>query len=112
MKWWSNFPVSTVESAALLSLLLIPSPATAMLDCENIRVDSQSFNLAALKGPHSVVTSRHQPPTWANVTYTLDLCAPLKRKGDVPKGEGCLDGTRGEFFSFPSCEDFTSLTEG
>lgn len=79
----------------MLALLLAPLPAAAMLDCKHIRVDDVSFNLEALGGPHSVVTSQWHPPTYTNTSYTVDICAPLKRKGDVKKEEQCPSFTRG-----------------
>ncbi|KAF3811885.1 Autophagy-related protein 27 [Colletotrichum gloeosporioides] len=81
--------------AALLLACLFSSPAlAATIDCEHIRVDDVSFNLKALGGPHSVVTSRWHPPTFTNTSYTVDICKPLKRKGDVKKDEQCPNGTR------------------
>ncbi|KAL1895282.1 type II membrane protein [Sporothrix stenoceras] len=79
----------------LLSLALAAAvqPATAMLACDRIVADKQIFDFSPLRGPHSVVTTLHTPPTEQNVTYTLDLCGPLKRKGDVPKGEECPNGS-------------------
>ncbi|SPO03976.1 related to autophagy protein Atg27 [Cephalotrichum gorgonifer] len=79
----------------LLSLLAMVAPASAvMLNCEHIRVDKQSFNLQKLGGPHSVVTTLLEPPSHSNTSYTVDICQPLKRKGDVPKEEQCPNGTR------------------
>lgn len=66
-----------------------------MLDCKHILVDDVSFNLGELAGPHSVVTSRWHPPTYTNTSYTVDICAPLKRKGDVKNEEQCPSFTRG-----------------
>lgn len=87
--------------AALLLAFLFSSPAlAATIDCEHIRVDDVSFNLKALGGPHSVVTSRWHPPTFTNTSYTVDICKPLKRKGDVKKDEQCPNGTRG---TLPAC---------
>ncbi|KAK2011804.1 hypothetical protein LZ32DRAFT_606062 [Colletotrichum eremochloae] len=82
------------EAAFLLALLMSPLPAASMLDCKHIMVDDVSFNLGALGGPHSVVTSRWHPPTFTNTSYTVDICAPLKRKGDVKKDEQCPSFTR------------------
>ncbi|KAJ3950064.1 type II membrane protein [Colletotrichum fioriniae] len=90
-----HFPrLSRAEGAFVLALLLAPLPAAAMLDCKHIRVDDVSFNLEALGGPHSVVTSQWHPPTYTNTSYTVDICAPLKRKGDVKKEEQCPSFTR------------------
>lgn len=96
MKWSSLGPAD--PSNMLVSLLLAASiPAAASLQCDNIVADGHRFNFDKLKGPHSVVTSEFTPPTYKNTTYTIDLCGPLKRKGDVPKGEECPNGTWSTF---------------
>ncbi|ERS95839.1 hypothetical protein HMPREF1624_07916 [Sporothrix schenckii ATCC 58251] len=79
----------------LLSVALAAAvqPAAAMLACDRVVADKQIFDFSPLRGPHSVVTTQHTPPTEQNVTYTLDLCGPLKRKEDVPKGEECPNGS-------------------
>lgn len=87
------------SAAGLLYLLLLATPATAMLQCDKILVDRQKFNFKDLGGPHSVVTTQAleewQPFEFRNTTYTLDLCAPLKKDG--PSHESCPNGARGEF---------------
>lgn len=85
MKWPS--------SSALVLGMLVAQPAAAMLQCDHIQADGQKFDFSKLRGPHSVLTTQHTPPTEQNTTYTLDLCGPLKRKGDVPKGEECPNGS-------------------
>ncbi|KAK5997784.1 Autophagy-related protein 27 [Cladobotryum mycophilum] len=84
------------SSALLLSLLLAPLQASAMLDCKKVRVDGHNFDLSALGGPHSVVTSRFEPSTNAhqNTTYTVDICQPLKKSGKSKNTEECPNGTR------------------
>ena len=72
--------------------------SAAVLSCGDISADGQSFNLEKLGGPHSVVTTLREPPSHSNTTYTLDICGPLKPKGEVPAGERCPDGTRGVSF--------------
>ncbi|KAK3314769.1 autophagy-related protein 27 [Apodospora peruviana] len=91
-KIWSAF-----EAATFLSLLLVaaaPVPVSANLRCEKLLIEGHSFDLSKLGGPHTVVTEEFQPPEHINTTYTLDICAPLKRKGSVPKGDECPNGTR------------------
>lgn len=88
----------TLEAAAttLASLLLLaPAPAAAVFKCDELVADGHKYNFQALAGPHTVVTHEYTRPTYHNTTYTIDLCAPLQRKGDVPKEERCPDGTRG-----------------
>ncbi|KUI67821.1 Autophagy-related protein 27 [Cytospora mali] len=97
MRWPSSSTSPAADSAAgLLSIVLLAAPATAMLRCEQIRVDGQQFNFKDLGGPHSVVTTQEQPSwepyDYINTTYTLDLCAPLKKDG--PRKESCPNGSR------------------
>lgn len=73
-----------------------------MLHCDKILIEGQKFNFKDLGGPHSVVTTQElvdQPFQYRNTTYTLDLCAPLKKSG--PAEESCANGARGEFPSPP-----------
>jgi autophagy-related protein 27 len=85
-------------AAVLVSLLL---PAAAMLDCHNIQANGIKFDFSKLAGPHSVITTQETPPTFRNTTYTIDLCNPLKRSGDVKKGDECPNGTWGESSCIP-----------
>lgn len=106
MKWASLAAASSAATrpaeagvAALLSLALLATPASAMLRCDHIQVDSQKFNFKDLAGPHSVVTWQENLPPYdfVNTTYTIDLCAPLKKDG--PASESCPNGARGESFA-------------
>lgn len=104
--WWSNLDPSTTTSAVATLFLLVTSPGTTAaaaatvpppLACDNLVVDGHKYNLQALAGPHTVVTHEYTRPTYHNTTYTIDICGPLKRKGDdVPAEERCPDGTRGK----------------
>lgn len=78
-------------------LLLAPIPGLAMLSCENVLIDGHSFDLSKLGGPHSVVTSQWEglAESHLNTTYTVDICAPLKKSGKSKKTEQCPNGTRG-----------------
>ncbi|KAI1311726.1 autophagy-related protein 27 [Xylaria venustula] len=82
------------DAALVLSLLLAPLPAAAMLRCDSVVADGRSFNLKALGGPHSVVTSVVDGTRMHNTTYTVDICAPLKKKGDAKKLDQCPNGSR------------------
>ncbi|KAI2632608.1 autophagy-related protein 27 [Hypomontagnella submonticulosa] len=82
------------DAALLLSLLLLPLPTAAMFDCNNVVSDKQKFDLSKLGGPHSVVTSYLVGGKPHNTTYTVDICRPLKKKGDVKKEEQCPNFTR------------------
>ncbi|KAL2020797.1 hypothetical protein VTK56DRAFT_7995 [Thermocarpiscus australiensis] len=91
-QWWGR---SSFEAATLASLLLLAPPASGtLLSCDQLVVDGHRYDLQALGGPHTVVTHEYVRPTYHNTTYTLDICAPLRRKGDVPKEEQCPNGTR------------------
>jgi len=67
-----------------------------MLQCKDMVLDGHKFDFGSLEGPHTVITSEFHPPTYTNTTYTLDLCAFLKRKSDAKKDEDCPNGTRGK----------------
>lgn len=84
-------PPRTTAASLLLSLMVAASGASAAMDCSRIQADNHDFDLSALKGPHSVVTSVLHAEGFTNVTYTLDLCGPLK----APEGgkKACPDGT-------------------
>lgn len=87
-----------MRSNFLITALLGASSVSAMLDCKKIRASEHTFDISALSGPHSVVTSRLDPITGThhNRTYTIDVCAPLKKSGDGNKKEECPNGTRGK----------------
>lgn len=78
-------------------LLLVPSSVSgaSFLRCGELVVEGHKFDFSPLKGPHTITTSEFHPPTYSNTTYTLDLCAYLKRKDDVKKGDECPNNTRG-----------------
>ena len=95
-----KFPsITTASDAAaglvLLSLAMLPQQAAAMFQCDHVVVDNQKFDLSALDGAHSVVMSRDEGASFLNTTYTVDICRPLKKKGDVPKDQECPNGSRG-----------------
>ena len=89
-----RLPGFSVPEAASL-LVLLATPTAAMLRCSELVVDGHKFDFGPLGGPHSVVTSEFHPPTFTNTTYTLDICAFLKRSSDVPKDQQCANGARG-----------------
>ncbi|KAK0651494.1 autophagy-related protein 27 [Cercophora newfieldiana] len=66
----------------------------AALNCKSIAVDSHTYDFSALKGPHTVVTTEFAAPSYYNRTYTIDLCAPLQRKGEVEARYRCPEGTQ------------------
>ncbi|KAI2462888.1 autophagy-related protein 27 [Annulohypoxylon bovei var. microspora] len=86
--------LQAADAALILSLLLAPLPTEAMFRCNQIVADKQPFDLSALGGPHSVVTSHIISESPHNTTYTVDICRPLKKKGDVKKEEQCPNGAR------------------
>lgn len=79
----------------LPALLLLPASISAVtLDCSHIRVDEQSFNLKKLGGPKTVHRVRWEKPSIENTTFTIDICAPLKKDKEAKKDEDCPGGTR------------------
>lgn len=92
---------TTFLSLALLATTTPPgvSAAGELLECKNVVIDGHKFDLGELGGPHTVVTEEFSPPEHINTTYTLDICAPLKRSEKVPKGHECPNGSRGRFIS-------------
>lgn len=84
------------DAALVISLLLAPLPVATMFNCDQVVSDGQQFNLKALGGPHSVVTSKVIGDRIHNTTYTVDICAPLKKKGSTKKSDQCPNGTRGK----------------
>ncbi|KAK3344631.1 autophagy-related protein 27 [Neurospora tetraspora] len=89
-------PLAGAAAATVLLLAGLPSTITAaapppaeVMRCKEIVVDGHKYNFGELGGPHTVVTNEYDPPAYYNYTYTLDICAPLKRKGDVKKEEQC-----------------------
>ncbi|KKA30681.1 hypothetical protein TD95_003358 [Thielaviopsis punctulata] len=86
---------STTTVSAAVAALFAPLAVATGLQCENIVVDNQKYDLSSLRGPHSVVTTIAEAHAVYNTTYTLDLCAPLKRAGEnIPSNEQCPEGTR------------------
>ncbi|KAI1652044.1 autophagy-related protein 27 [Daldinia loculata] len=86
--------IHAADAVLLLSLLLAPLPTVAMLNCESVVADKQIFNLKALGGPHSIMTSRILDGKVHNMTYTVDICRSLGKKKGAKKGEECPNGTR------------------
>ncbi|KAI0485702.1 autophagy-related protein 27 [Xylaria cf. heliscus] len=80
------------DAALVISLLLAPLPSAAMFYCDKVVVsDGQQFNLKALGGPHSVVTSQVSGGRIHNTTYTVDICSPLRKQSGKDQ---CPNGTR------------------
>ncbi len=69
------------------------------IPCKDLRFGDHKFDFSELAGPHTVVTTEFAPPSYYNRTYTVDLCGPLKRKGEVKKEYACPEGSRGKVLS-------------
>jgi hypothetical protein len=86
--------------AAILSALLFPflTEARGNIYCDNIVADGKSWDLSGLGGPKSVHHTKGdgEGSSWKNVTYTVDICKPLRRSGNVDREKECPHGTRGE----------------
>lgn len=75
--------------------LLLPTAIQALtFDCNHIQIDKQKFNLSPLGGPKAVNNQELSPPSITNTTFTVDICAPLKKDSDVPNDQQCPSGTR------------------
>jgi len=78
-----------------LPLLLAHLAAAVSIDCEHIRVDGKKFDISKLAGRHSIsVSDTSRPPAEFNTTWTVDLCAPLKKIPGLPANDQCPSGTR------------------
>lgn len=77
--------------------ILFASLSSAItLNCEHIRVDGKKFDLHKLGGPHSVfVHDESHPPTLHNITWTVDICQPLRKAKDknIPNADQCPSST-------------------
>ncbi|KAI9737599.1 MAG: hypothetical protein M1818_005603 [Claussenomyces sp. TS43310] len=86
---------SRVGDVARLTTLLFPTVITALgnIDCSRIVTEGKTFDLVALEGMHSVMTSHEQPPAYINTTYSIDICRPLKKPAKESHN-WCPGGTR------------------
>jgi hypothetical protein len=97
--------VSTLFS---IPLLLAQLSAAASIDCEHIRIGGKKFDVSNLAGRHNVtVHDTSRPPAEYNTTWSLDLCAPLKKIDGVPDANQCPFGTRGRVIIYSG---FSGLT--
>jgi hypothetical protein len=64
----------------------------------------------SLGGPKSVLHAVNNTASWVNTTYTIDLCAPLKRINDVPDDQKCPGGTRCELLRYAVSTRWDLLT--
>ena len=87
---------------SLPAVLLLSSPfvGAVSLDCKNVVVDGQHFDLGDLAGPRAVHLIQDTPPSLSNTTFTVDICNPLKRTKGVPKDNECPTGTYGKYNHF------------
>ncbi|KAK0626952.1 autophagy-related protein 27 [Immersiella caudata] len=86
-------PLSLSLLATAASIAAAADSQRPKLDCKALQIDSHTYDFSALNGPHTVVTTEFAPPSYYNRTYTIDLCAPLVRKGDVDARFKCPEGT-------------------
>ncbi|THY25835.1 hypothetical protein D6D01_04831 [Aureobasidium pullulans] len=80
-------------SLPALILLSATSTNAITLDCKDVLVKDQHFDLSELAGPHAVHLIEETPPSLSNTTFTIDICNPLKRTKGVPKDNECQTGT-------------------
>lgn len=74
-------------------LASLRSVSSVAFDCNHVVDDRVKWDLSALAGPKTVHWVREEPPSIKNTTFTIDLCAPLKRTKGVPLDEQCESGT-------------------
>jgi len=85
---------TTTLSVLTIPLLLSALTSALTLDCSHIRVDKKKFNFEKLSGPHSVtIVDKDRPPSIHNITYSIDICQPLRPDSKIPKAERCPQGT-------------------
>ena len=81
--------------AAIISAFILPYLAAGTnLDCTKIVTDDAIFDLSKLGGPRSVMHSVDEGASFANTTYTIDICRALKPKKDAKAQDRCPVGTR------------------
>ena len=84
---------------AIFSTILFPLLATAYggFDCNRVVLDNGNakYDFHELGGARAVMHGFDNIQSWKNTTYTLDLCRPLGKARNRPKGEQCPNGTRG-----------------
>ncbi|KAJ9504170.1 type II membrane protein [Exophiala xenobiotica] len=86
---------TAVTTLFSIPLLLAQLSAAASIDCEHIRIGGKKFDVSKLAGRHNVtVHDTSRPPAEYNTTWSLDLCAPLKKIDGVPDANQCPFGTR------------------
>nr|POE86545.1 autophagy-related protein 27 [Quercus suber] len=76
-------------------MALLPATISAItFGCDQIVVEKQSFNLKELGGPKSVHWLTSNPPSIANTTFTIDICANLVKDDTIPSKDQCASNTR------------------
>ena len=71
--------------------------ASVSIDCDHIRVDGKKFDLSKLAGRHAIsIHDTSRPPAEYNTTWTVNLCAPLKKINGIRDQDQCPAGTRGK----------------
>jgi len=89
-------PSSPLLHASILTLLasLRVVYAGVGFDCKNVVDDRVKWDLSPLGGVKTVHRIQEETPSIKNLTFTIDICGPLKRRKDVPSAEQCPAGTR------------------
>jgi hypothetical protein len=83
--------------APALALAAAALPLALAFDCAAVSAGHDQFDLHALGGPRTVVTSRFVGASYLNTSYTVDICGALEREGgEGVGGDECPSGTRGE----------------
>jgi len=82
----SILPFATATPAA--------TDTTPKWDCSAVKAGDAKFDLSALKGTRSVVTTADTPPTITKMKWLIDICGPLEKIKDAKDDEQCPEGTQ------------------
>lgn len=80
------------STSLLVSCLLLSGRSLAItLDCSRVPLGKSIYDLSELKGPKAVHWVQWQDPSISNMTFTIDICAPLEAGREHDK---CSAGAR------------------
>lgn len=85
-------PSAAASVSSALLLLLLPALASAADDCKVV-ADGVTFDLTPLKGSSSVTDIKHTPPTFKNMTWTINPCGPIEWPKAVADADVCPKGS-------------------
>ncbi|KAJ1917395.1 type II membrane protein [Tieghemiomyces parasiticus] len=68
-------------------------PWASALNCKDLTISGQHYDLSALDKEHVVKVKVTTPPTYTMEEYSLNPCQALTKKDEVPKDDQCPVGT-------------------